>query len=324
MAPMTRCMAGAGGTPTASMAAYYARRAAAGLIVTEATVVSSEALGYPGVPGCHTEKQEQGWHAIVDLVHEAGGRIFCQLWHAGRAAHSYFSDCQPIAPSPLQLEGSVPRMRRLQYQMPRAMESGDFARVTGDFVAAAARARRAGFDGVELHAANGYLLDQFLHHASNRRDDRWGGDAAAMSRFPLQVVDALLEELGAMPLGVRVSPTAHTNMEPDGRDRAVFDHFLRELGERQLAYVHLGLFDDSVFDPLLGSVPSRYLRGAYRGVCVGVGNYGPQQAERAVALGAFDLVAFGRAFIANPDLVERLRQAAPLASYEPGLLHRLY
>ncbi len=323
MAPMTRCMAGARGTPTPAMAAYYACRAEAGLIVSEATVISQEALGYPGVPGLYLEEQIEGWAIVTAAVHQAGGRIFAQLWHTGRAAHSYFSDVQPIAPSERALSGTVPRMRRLHYETPRAMESDDFVRVAADFVAAARRARAAGFDGVELHGANGYLIDQFLHHDSNHREDDWGGSPERMARFPLAVVDALLDALGDFPLGVRVAPAPHSYMGADVRDKAVFDHYLAELSARPLAYVHLGLYDDQRVDPVLGERPSQYLRSRYRGTLVGAGSYTPELAENALAQAAFDLCAFGRPFVANPDLVARARAGAALEPYQVELLNRL-
>jgi len=323
MAPMTRCMAGQGGTPTTAMAEYYARRAAAGLIVSEAIVVSKEALGYPNVPGLFAAPQLEGWRRVTEAVHEKGGRIFAQIWHTGRAAHSYFSECQPVAPSAVTLHGTVPRMRRLSYEEPRALLKSDLSRICDDFVLASRNAVTAGFDGIEIHGANGYLLDQFLHYSSNQRCDEYGGDPTSMVRYPLYIVDAVAAELGDLPLGIRVSPTAHTNMLFDARDREVFDVFLAELGHRKLAYVHLGLFDDQTIDAGLGMRPSEYLMRTYPGVRMGAGGYEPDSAERSLELGRLQVVAWGRLFIANPDLVARLRAGEPLRPYDPGQLMRL-
>ncbi|HSC86119.1 MAG TPA: alkene reductase [Polyangiaceae bacterium] len=323
MAPLTRCMAGPGGVPTAAMTGYYARRAAAGLIIGEATVISPEALGYPNVPGLYDDAQQEGWRAVTTAVHGAGGRMFAQLWHTGRAAHSIFSGQQPVAPSAVALDGTLPRMRRLRYEEPRALEEADLERILDDFARAAERAVSAGFDGVELHGANGYLIDQFLHYQTNQRDDAWGGSPERMAAFPLRVVDRLLQTLGRTPLGLRLSPSAHVHLEGEARDRAVFDHLLRELAGRPLAYVHLGLYDDRPIDEHLGERATEYLRKAYPGVLIGVGSYTAERAEQALERGDFALCAFGRPFIANPDLVERLQQGRALEPYDPIHLQQL-
>jgi len=324
MAPMTRCMAGDGLVPTEQMAAYYARRADAGLIVTEGVIVRPDGQGYPNTPGLFSEEQVAGWHRVTEAVHGAGGRIFAQLWHVGRVSHStYLDGAPPIAPSPVAPEGRVPRTD-LTYTTPRALDVEEIPQVVAAYGTAAANAQRAGFDGVEIHGANGYLIDQFLHYHTNRRADGYGGTPAAMARFCIEVVDAVAAAIGASRTGIRLSPAAYHFMEEDPRDVAVFDHLLAELAPRGLAYVHAGIAGhDWTYDYLEEGTVAAYLRAHYPGRLVGCGGFTPESAAAAVGAGGCDLAAFGRPFIANPDLVARIREGRELKPYHERMLLRL-
>ena len=213
MAPLTRCMADDDLVPTQAMADYYGRRAEAGLIISEATIIRPDGQGYPNVPGLFSLPQIEGWRKVTKAVHQNGGKIFAQLWHTGRVAHPHFyGGGDVLAPSALAVEGSVPRMRELTYQLPKAVTQQDITRLVEDYAIAAENAMLAGFDGVELHGANGYLIDQFLHHDSNQRTDEYGGSAENMSRFPLAVIDAVIARIGQDRTALRVSPGAYFNI----------------------------------------------------------------------------------------------------------------
>jgi N-ethylmaleimide reductase len=323
MAPLTRCMAGEGLVATPTMAKYYARRAEAGLIISEATIIRPDGQGSPNTPGIYSDAQIAGWRLVTDAVHKNGGKMFAQLWHTGRAAHPHFFGGQVVAPSAVAIDGSVPRLRELRYVTPRAVTHDDIEVLIKDYAQAAANAIRAGFDGVEIHGANGYLVDQFLHHDSNRRTDEYGGSPENMVRFPLAVVDAIIDEIGKDKTALRVSPGAYFNMAADSRDRAVFDLLLPALEQRDLAFLHLGIFDDSLqFDYLDGSA-SNYLRANYHKTLVGVGSYTAQRASEAIDDNQFDLIAIGRPFIANPDYVAKVRNGEPLVAYVDTMLTTL-
>lgn len=324
MAPLTRCMADDNLVPTQAMVEYYARRADAGLIISEATIIRPDAQGYPNVPGLFSDEQVQGWKKVTDAIHANGGKMFAQLWHVGRVAHPHFFDGEVLAPSAIGIEGSVPRMRELTYQTPKAATTEDIKGLVADYVKAAENAIEAGFDGIEIHGANGYLLDQFLHFASNQRDDEYGQTPENMSRFPLEVVDAVIAAIGAEKTGLRLSPGAYFNMDEDNRDKAVFDYLLSELNTRELAYIHGGIFDDSMrFESLENQTISEYLRTNYTGTLVGVGSYDFDSAKQAISNNKFDLIAIGRAFIANPDYIEKLRQGQELTAYSDEMLAEL-
>ncbi len=324
MAPMTRSMAGEGLVPTPAMAEYYARRAAAGLLITEGAIVRADGQGYPDVPGIFTDAQVEGWSLVTRRVHEEGGRIFLQLWHVGRVSHpSYLDGELPIAPSAIPLEGRVPRSGGLEYGTPRAISADEISELVEAFARGAANALAAGFDGVEIHGANGYIIDQFLHHHTNRRDDAYGGSPAAMSRFALEVVDSVVARTDAGRVGIRLSPGAYFNMESHPDDAEVFRHLLGELEERGLAYVHVGIFErTTIFDDLDGTAET-FLRENYTGSLMGCGGFTPESAAAAIADGAVDLAAFGRSFIANPDLVARIGSGKTLEPYDQEMLARL-
>ncbi|MCS3460664.1 alkene reductase [Aeromonas sp. BIGb0445] len=323
MAPLTRCMAGPGLVPTEQMAAYYGRRADIGLIISEATIIRPDGQGYPDTPGLYSAEQIAGWKKVTSAVHAKGGKIFAQLWHVGRVSHSFFHGQQPVAPSAIGLEGTLPRMRELSYPVPRALTVDEIVELTEQYAQAAANAMAAGFDGVEIHGANGYLIDQFLHHASNLRDDQYGQTPENMSRFALEVVDAVNARIGGDRVGLRLSPGAYAHMEGDARDRAVFDYLLGELNQRTLAYLHLGIFDDSLTFDYLGGRASDYLREQYDGHLVGVGNYSAETAAEAIKADRFDLIAIGRPLIANPDYLARVKKSEPLVPYSDTMLAEL-
>ncbi|CAM3962659.1 alkene reductase [Pseudoalteromonas byunsanensis] len=324
MAPLTRCMADDELVPTQAMAAYYARRADSGLIISEATIIRPDAQGYPNTPGLFTQAQIDGWKNVTTAVHNAGGKIFAQLWHVGRVAHPYFfGEGDVLAPSAIGIEGTVPRMRDLSYQTPKAATVEDIKQLVADYAQAAKNAIEAGFDGVEIHGANGYLIDQFLHYAANQRQDEYGETPENMSRFALEVVDAVVAAIGGERVGLRLSPGAYFNMEPDTRDAQVFDYLLEQLNTRELAFIHVGIFDDSMEFEHLGGRVSDYMRKHYKGTLVGVGGFTPDTAQQALCEKRFDLVAIGRPFIANPDYVSRVKNKQELAQYSEEMLAEL-
>lgn len=328
MAPLTRCMADDNLVPTQLMAEYYGRRAEAGLIISEAVIIRPDGQGYPNTPGLFTEAQIKGWKGVTEAVHKKGGKIFAQLWHTGRVAHPYFygngnDDADVLAPSAIAVEGSVPRMRELTYKTPKAVTTENINMLIVDYGKAAENAIEAGFDGVEIHGANGYLLDQFLHYDSNRRTDEYGGSSENMARFPLAVLDEVINKVGADRTGLRISPGAYFNMNGDNKDRAVFDYLLPELEKRDLAFLHIGIFDDSMEFDYLGGSASSYVRAHYNNTLVGVGSYTAESASNAIKDNKFDLIAIGRPFIANPDYVARIRNNEPLVDYSDTMLSEL-
>lgn len=328
MAPLTRCMADNNLVPTQAMAQYYARRAEAGLIISEAVIIRPDGQGYPNTPGLFTQAQIEGWKIVTNAVHKNGGKIFAQLWHTGRVAHPFFygngnADTPVLAPSAIGVEGSVPRMRELTYKIPKAVTVEEIKTLVVDYGKAAENALKAGFDGVEIHGANGYLIDQFLHHDSNRRNDKYGGSSENMVRFPLAVIDEIISKIGADRTGLRVSPGAYININGDSQDRAVFDHLLPALEQRNLAFLHIGIFDDSMEFDYLGGSASSYVRANYNKTLVGVGSYSAETASSAISDNKFDLIAIGRPFIANPDYVAKIRNNEPLTSYSEDMLTSL-
>jgi N-ethylmaleimide reductase len=327
MAPLTRCMADDELIPTQDMADYYARRGEAGLIISEAVIIRPDGQGYPNTPGLFTPAQIDGWRTVTNAVHQNGGKIFAQLWHTGRVAHPHFyhttGSQDVMAPSAVGVEGSVPRMRELTYQVPKAVSVEEIAQLVSDYSQAAANAIDAGFDGVEIHGANGYLIDQFLHHDSNRRSDEYGLTPENMSRFALEVVDAIVARIGNDRTALRVSPGAYFNMAGDSRDRDVFDYLVPELEKRDLAFLHIGIFDDAMEFDYLGGRASSYVRSIYSKTLVGVGSFTAETGSKAISDDKFDLLAIGRPFIANPDYVERVRDGKDLVEYSDEMLTSL-
>jgi 2,4-dienoyl-CoA reductase-like NADH-dependent reductase (Old Yellow Enzyme family) len=298
------------------MAEYYAQRASAGLIISEATTISPQANGWVESPGIYTDAMEQAWKPITRVVHDRGGKIFLQLWHMGRASHSDYHGGQPaVAPSAIPIAGdgiSTPQGKK-PYETPRALTTAEVEATVEDYRLAARRARAAGFDGVEVHAANGYLIDQFLQARTNQRTDRYGGSIDARCRFLDEVVEAVAAEWPAHRVGVRLSPNGIFNDmgSPDYREQ-----FLRAaqlLDRHALSYLHVVDGLAFGFHKLGSPMTLEEFRDVFHGPLVAACGYTLEAAEAAVERGAADLVAFGRSFMANPDLVERFRHGWPLA-----------
>ncbi len=314
MAPMTRNRATADGVPTPSMATYYAQRAGAGLIVTEGTQPSALGQGYPHTPGLHTDEQVEGWRAVADAVHAEGGVIFAQLMHAGRISHPKVIGTTPVAPSAVRPAGEVFTGEGTDpFETPRALTTDELPSVIEEFVDASRRAVAAGLDGVELHAANGYLLQQFLADGSNQRTDAYGGTPENRARFVVEVAQAVVAAIGADRVGIRVSPNVDFNDNAETEAAETYAALLDGLKPLGLAYLHV--IDDIEGADAEGSV-GRALREGFQGtVIVNTGFGGPSDldtAERSIDTAGGDLFSIGRAFIANPDLVDRLRSSAPL------------
>jgi N-ethylmaleimide reductase len=313
MAPMTRNRAGEGNVPGALNAEYYAQRASAALIVTEATQVSPQGVGYPGTPGIHADAQVEGWRQVTDAVHRAGGRIFLQLWHVGRISHPSLQPdgALPVAPSPIAAEGEAFTASGPQpFVVPRALETAEIPGVVAQFEDGARRALAAGFDGVEIHGANGYLIDQFLRDGTNRRTDRYGGDALNRARFLLEVTEAVAGVWGGDRVGVRLSPLGTFNSMSDSDPARTFGLAAEALGRYGLAYLHVVEGGHESGDgPFDWAVLKRRFDGPY----IANGDYSRERAAAVLAAGRADLVSFATAYIANPDLVERLRSDARLA-----------
>lgn len=324
MAPMTRSRALPGAIPSPLAIDYYTQRASAGLIITEGSQVSPMGQGYIRTPGIYSDAQVQAWRAITDSVHAAGGRIFLQLWHVGRVSHPAFHGGNlPIAPSALGFEGEVftPEGKKATV-LPRALEIGEIPGVVAEFRQAAVNARDAGFDGVEIHGANGYLLDQFLRDGSNVRTDEYGGSLENRARFPLEVTDAVTEVWGAKKVGYRVSPYNPFNGMHDSNPVATFSYLARELGRRKLGYLHnLEPIAGSMMAPAGTIRVSPFLRKEFGGAYIVNGGYGRATGDQAIASGEADLVAFGVPYLANPDLTVRFKQGAPLNVPDPATFY---
>jgi N-ethylmaleimide reductase len=314
MAPMTRNRAGPGNVPGALAATYYAQRASAGLIVSEATQVSPQGLGYPGTPGIHSAEQTAGWKQVTEAVHGSGGRIFLQLWHVGRISHPALQPhgALPVAPSAIAPAGQAWTLDGMKpYVTPRALETSEIADIVEDYQRGARNAKAAGFDGVELHGANGYLVDQFLRDSANQRSDRYGGSALNRARFLLEVTEALVGEWRAECVGVRLSPTNPFNSMSDSNPAATFSAAVGALDPLGLAYLHI--VEPGPTDPVAaGEAPDiRFFRKLWRGPLIGNKGYDFDRANAALRDGACDLVSFAALFLANPDLPERFRRGGP-------------
>jgi N-ethylmaleimide reductase len=324
MSPMTRSRAVDGNVPNPLAATYYAQRASAGLIITEATQVSPQGVGYIRTPGLHSAAQVAGWKTVVDAVHRAGGKIFAQLWHVGRVSHPDFHDgALPVAPSALPVEGEAFTSRgRTKLVTPRALATDELPDIVAQFRHAAENAKAAGFDGVELHGANGYLLDQFLRDGANHRTDAYGGDVQNRARLPLEVTDAVIGVWGAQRVGYKLSPYFAGYSMSDSNPIATFSHIAAELNKRGLLYLHLG---EAVAGPMAAPAGTRratpILRDIFGGTLIVNGGYDARSGQAAIARGETDLVAFGVPFLANPDLPERYRNNAALNAPDPATFY---
>lgn len=316
MAPLTRCRASAGRVPNALMAEYYAQRASAGLILTEATSVDPMGVGYPDTPGIWSPEQVEGWRLVTDAVHDRGGQIFLQLWHVGRISHPTYLDGKlPVAPSAIRPEGHVSLLRPKQpFPTPRALDADEIPRIIEAYRRGAENARAAGFDGVEIHGANGYLPDQFLQDGSNHRTDRYGGPVENRARFLLEVTDAAISVWGPGRVGVHLAPRGDSHAMGDSDPASTFGYVARELGRRGIAFLcareYLG-------EDRLGP----QLKEAFGGVYIANERFNRETAGQVLAAGEADAVAFGALFIANPDLPRRLAQEAPLNAPDPSTFY---
>ncbi|MES2659413.1 MAG: alkene reductase [Verrucomicrobiota bacterium] len=316
MAPLTRCRASAGRVPNAMMAEYYVQRASFGMILTEATSITPQGVGYPNTPGIWSEEQVEGWKLVTSAVHEAGGRILLQLWHVGRISDPiYLNGELPVAPSAISASGHVSLVRPLkEFVTPRALDLAEIPGIVEDYRRAAENAKAAGFDGVEIHGANGYLIDQFLQDSSNHREDEYGGSIENRARFLLEVTDAVVSVWGPDRVGVHLAPRGDAHGVGDSDISSVFHHAARELGKRKIAFL---CARESFDQPALG--PS--LKQAFGGVYIANESFTAESAREAILSGKADAVAFGKAAIANPDLVERFRTGAPLNTPEPSTFY---
>lgn len=312
MAPLTRTRADAGRVPNALMAEYYVQRASAGLIISEATAVTPMGVGYPDTPGIWSDAQIRGWSNITKAVHAHGGKIVLQLWHVGRISDPlYLNGELPVAPSAIAAKGHVSLVRPLKdYVTPRALETEEIADIVEAYRQGAENAKAAGFDGVEIHGANGYLLDQFLQDSTNQRSDRYGGSVENRARLLLEVTDAAIEVWGAGRVGVHLAPRADSHDMGDSQRAETFTYVARELGKRGIAFICAR--EQEADDSLAAS-----LKQAFGGVFIANERFTKAQANAWLAEGKADAVAFGIPFIANPDLPARLQQDAPLNEPRP-------
>ncbi|MFH6785125.1 MULTISPECIES: alkene reductase [Methylobacterium] len=328
MAPLTRLRARRpGDVPVPLNATYYGQRASrGGLIITEATDIGEQARGYPGAPGLYSEEQIAGWRGVTEAIHARGGLVAAQIWHTGRVSHSSMQPggAVPVSSSARPVTGMGhmdASFRPVPFETPRALEESEIPGIVAGFAQAVRNARAAGFDAVEIHSANGYLLDQFLQDGVNARTDSYGGPIANRARLLLEVVDAAAQAWSADRIGVRLSPWGSFNAMRDSDPGALFDHVAAELGTRGLAYLHVvepradQSSDVNALDPDAPDAAAR-VKAAFGGKVISAGGYVRDTADAAIAEGRADAIAFGRLFIANPDLAERLRRGAPLNRYD--------
>jgi len=320
MAPLTRNRAEAGNVPGNMTIEYYAQRASLGLLIAEATQVSAQAQGYIATPGLHTPEQIAGWRKVTDEVHARGGKIFVQLWHTGRMSHTAFQPGEnaPVAPSAIAAKAKtyIPGAGYVDTSTPRALDTAEIAGIVDDFRTAARHAIEAGFDGVEVHGAHGYLIDAFLRDGSNHRSDAYGGSIENRARFLVEVMAAVIGEIGASKVGIRISPVSPVNDSNESQPQPLFEHVVRELEKLHPVYIHVvegatgGPRDIAPFD-------YEALRKLYSGVWMLNNGYTQDMAQDAVASGRADLISFGRLVITNPDLPRRFKENAPLNEMFP-------
>lgn len=324
MAPLTRCRAGEGSVPTSLNVDYYRQRASAGLIISEASQVSQQGQGYPATPGIYSPEQIAGWKLVTDAVHQQNGRIFLQLWHVGRSSHSSFQPggALPVAPSAIAIEGELLTDQGMKpYETPRALERDEISGIVEQFRQGAENALEAGFDGVEIHGANGYLLDQFLRDGANKRTDDYGGSIENRARLQLEITEAVVGVWGNDRVGIRLSPSSTFNGMSDSNPEDTFGYLVEQLNRFNLAYLHLLEPGESDLRHGGHAVPTAYFRPIYRGNLMANWDYDQAKANAAIASGSADLISFGKAFIANPDLPERFKLNAPLNPPDPDTFY---
>ena len=324
MAPLTRNRAGAGNVPQALNALYYEQRASAGLIITEASQVSPQGMGYPSTPGIHSPEQVAGWRQVTEAVHRKGGRIFLQLWHVGRISHPSLQPdgALPVGPSAIAPEGNAMTYDGMQpFVTPRALGLDEIPGIIDQYRQAAKNALEAGFDGIEVHGANGYLLDQFLRDGSNHRTDAYGGSVENRARLLLEVTQAVVEVWGGDRVGVRLSPSSTFNDMRDSNPRATFGYAIEQLNAFDLAYLHL--LEPSESDLRHGgiAIPTQEFRPIYHGTLMVNWDYDRESGDAAIASGQADLVSYGKLFIANPDLPQRFKLNASLNEPDPNTFY---
>ena len=312
MAPLTRCRASAGRVPNTLMAEYYVQRASAGLILTEATAVSPQGVGYPDTPGIWSDEQVEGWKHVTKAVHAAGGRIFMQLWHVGRVSHPAYLDGQlPVAPSAIAPQGHVSLLRPQQpYVVPRALETAEIPAVVEAYRKGAENAKKAGFDGVEIHGANGYLLDQFLQDSTNKRTDAYGGSIENRARLMLEVTDAVISVWGPGRVGMHLAPRGDAHSMGDSNSLATFGYVAEQLGKRGIAFIFTR-------ESLGENRISPELKKRFGGVLIANEGFNRETAQQVIAAGEADAVSFGKDFIGTPDLPRRLQLNVALNPYHP-------
>ncbi|MDR6688680.1 N-ethylmaleimide reductase [Arthrobacter sp. 1088] len=323
MAPLTRTRSRADGRPGPKAELYYSQRSSAGMIISEGTCISPQGVGNPGVPGLWTDEQVEAWKPISDAVHTGGAVFVAQLWHTGRASHPTVQPNgeTPVGPSAIAVSGlGYARDGWVPFVTPRELEISEIPAIVADYGRAAENAIRAGFDGVELHSANGYLIDQFLQDNANHRTDEYGGSIPNRARLLLEVVEELINRVGADRVGVRLSPSSPFQDMADSNPQELFNYVLRALEPLGLAYVHLiepGISGYQSSNRPAEAINSEWVRQRYSGALIVAGGYNKESATNVLAAGNADAVAFGRDFIANPDLPRRLAEDAPLNEADP-------
>lgn len=323
MAPMTRCRSVQNNVPNALMATYYGQRASAGLIITEATQISTQGIGYPYTPGIHTDEQVQGWKKVTRTVHDKGGKIFLQLWHVGRISHSSYHEGElPVAPSAIKPSGKIYTYEGMkEFETPRALTVEEIKEIVKQYATGAKNAIEAGFDGVEIHAANGYLLDQFLRDGTNIREDEYGSNIENRSRFLFDVIKAITAEIGADKTGLRLSPSGTFNDMTDSDPQKHFTYICDKLNAFDLAYLHIIDALESDIKHGANVVNLSILRNAYKGVLIANGAYDKERGNAVIQNHQADAVAFGVLFLANPDLPERFKTNAVLNEAFPDTFY---
>jgi N-ethylmaleimide reductase len=315
MAPMTRNRAGEGNVPTELMAEYYKQRSGAGLIITEASQISPQGMGYPATPGIHAKKQVEGWKKVTKAVHDNEGKIFIQLWHVGRISHSDFHNGNlPVAPSAIKAAGQAFTYQGLKdFETPRALETGEIKSIVDDYKKAAENAKAAGFDGIEIHAANGYLIDQFLTDRTNHRNDEYGGSVENRARFLFEVLDAVCKVWPSGRVGIRLSPSGLFNDMGDSDPKSLFSYVIEKLNSYDLAYLHLiePLMPIDEHPQLAKDVAAEFGK-LYKGIRMVNGGFTKDSGNKAIERNIAELVSFGVQYLANPDLEKRFELNAEL------------